>query len=215
MGIAAYDKTDSSEDHEIIDLIKSILESPEMSLNISEKERIRVYHTILSFKILPQQIAEDYAAFIGKNETDNIATSLQWSIRSSDLNQLETKIVDSTFTGIENFKQLKSVCEQFSGIHFQRHTLNTKIVESVLNYGSTNNKTFLIDILQSNSNELTGIVRLDILKELNSILYDTNTATSIDTDFLEKESMTSVISVPEAETPILTKTECLDLMRIL
>jgi len=214
--IAAYDKSSDSEDCEIIDIIKTMLEAPEMSVNLTEKERIRVYHTILNTKILPQQIAEDYAAFIGKNE-EKTAISVQWSIRSSDLNQLETKIVDSALTDIENFNQLKSACEQFQGVHFQRHTLNTKIVECVLNYVSSNNKSFLIDLLQSCSNELTGLVRLDILKELNALLYDTNTAATIDTEFLDKTSFSNLTcgSVAERETAVLTKIECLDLMRVL
>merc|ERR1712178_481723 len=80
----------------------------------------------------------------------------------------------------------------------------------------TKNKSNLIAILENRSNELTNLVRMDVLKELNTLLYNTDTVGSIDTEFLEKSEI-SIGSVKGEETdgPVLNRKECLDMMRVL
>merc|ERR1711974_556176 len=109
------------DDAEIVELIRNMFNHPQLSTDLPETSRIRVYHTLLNYKMLPRQLAEEYAMHIGKQEVDAVV-GLQWSIRSDDLRQLESQIVDSCLASVENFQELQKTCEQFNGIHFQRHT---------------------------------------------------------------------------------------------
>jgi len=197
----------SRDDEEIITLLRQILSNKRMSVDLPETSRVRVYHTLINYKMLPRQIAEEYAMSIGEKESSP-AEALQWSIRSNDLRQLESQVVGKALAISENFQELRGNTEKFNGVHFQKHTLNTKIVENVLKYNNTKRRTALIDLLSSTSSELTLPVKLDILKELYNLLYE-NDSKPDTTDVLD---ITEPRELPKGSR--LSKAECLTLMRV-